>query len=617
MYNPNQIKSATDNNGEFSREDNNINHHINYHQRRRRYENMLKNRLNGIGSLSLARKLVREFNKVHNTNFGLAPDMKITNLPKPTGADTITQDNSFVSREQMNGIAAFLRQLLPGVKLYVYNQADFERIKQDYGFNPDAEAFIYQGIIVTSDRLREADILIEEFLHPFVETLIIKQPELYHRLLEEAKIAFPTLYSQIQESYNDYSKTVQDKEIITQALSRYFREDLGKSKSHHNKFEEIAKKFIDFIKGIFGLNMDFTKNVYGNQVVPIDRLINIQSLSDMAMVLNTSGISFDVSEGIDSMGERRTYHLENQSNKSEESTFKYIDDAISTGNWNEEAIIAVNDLIKDIEDGKKQYNRFILRNQQHGYRRGGRIYETASVILGRDIERKRQESPDKGREREESPVERRKRWEEEGRHQESIIESWAKANDLWLNDYEDADGNRANTLEDLMQSQWNYLDRGSEAIAYMFDNSTVIKSINLSHYDNNLQRTLDKIALHNTLSPSTALEVVGFGRDALGHFQIIALQPYIQGEELNDAEFEEFKNKLGTEESEGWYYLDNYKITDLAPYNIKKHHNKATGKDDYFIIDADFQLQVDDYQIDNSIHDISSEESYEHVDGAI
>lgn len=568
---------------------------------------MLKNRLSGIGSLSLARKLVREFNKTHNTNFGLAPDMKITNLPKPTGADTITQDNSFASREQMNGIAAFLRQLLPRVKLYVYNQADFERIKQDYGFNPDAEAFIYQGIIVTSDRLREADILIEEFLHPFVETLIIKQPELYHRLLEEAKIAFPTLYSQIQESYNDYSRTVQDKEIITQALSRYFREDLGKSKKHHNKFEEIANKFIDFIKGVFGLNMDFTKNKYGNQIVPIDRLINIQSLSDMATVLNTSGISFDVSEGINAMGEKRTYHLENQSNKSEESTFKYIDNAISTGNWNEEAITAVNDLIKDIEDGKKQYNRFILRDQQHAFQRGGRIYEAASVILGREIERKRQESQDKGGEREESPVERRKRWEEEGRRQESVIESWAKANELWLNDYEDPDGNKANSLEDLMESQWEYFDSGSESVVYTYDDATLIKTINLSHYDNNVLRVLDKIALHNTLSPNTALEVVGFGRDTLGHFQIVILQPYIQGEELTDVEFEQFQKQLGAEQSEGWYYLDNYRITDLAPYNIKKYLNPVSGNYEYGIINADYQLQANDYEIDNSVNDIVTE----------
>jgi hypothetical protein len=210
--------------------------------------------------------------------------------------------------------------------------------------------------------------------------------------------------------------------------------------------------------------------------------------------------------------------------------------------------------------------------------------------LGRYTERKRTESSNKNGERKESAAERRQRWEEEGKQQESIIESWAKVNDLWINDYQDPDGNRANSLEDLMESQWDYFDRGSEAIAYMFDDSTVIKAINLSHYDNNLMRALDKIALHNTLSPNTALEVVGFGRDALGHFQIVALQPYIQGEELSDAEFDEFRNQLGTKESEGWYYIDNYKITDLAPYNIKKYHNPITNTDEYFIIDADYQL---------------------------
>ena len=157
--------------------------------------------------------------------------MTTLKLPKVNGSDTIlTEPVSASSREQMNCIAAFMTQLLPGIKLRTYGRQSLEQIQLDNGFDPDNQACIYLGVIVISDILRDADVLIREFLRPFVETLLHKQSGLYHRLLEEAKIAFPSSYQQIQDRYNNYSDTVQDKEAFTYSLTRYFREDSGKGK---------------------------------------------------------------------------------------------------------------------------------------------------------------------------------------------------------------------------------------------------------------------------------------------------------------------------------------------------------------------------------------------------
>ena len=120
----------------------------------------------------------------------------------------------------MNCIAAFMTQLLPGMKLRTYGRQSFEQIQLDNGFDPDTQACI--GVIVISDTLRDADVLIREFLRPFVETLLHKQSGLYHQLLEEAKIAFPSLYQQIQDRYNNYSDTVQDKKALTYFLNQIF-----------------------------------------------------------------------------------------------------------------------------------------------------------------------------------------------------------------------------------------------------------------------------------------------------------------------------------------------------------------------------------------------------------
>ncbi len=290
-----------------------------------------------------------------------------------------------------------------------------------------------------------------------------------------------------------------------------------------------------------------------------------------------------------------------ESNNADITSFENIDNAIQTGNWSEKAVNDLNNLINDIENGKKTYTRFLLGNQQDGYRRGHEVYEAASVILGRIQRANEDKSRNQKTERGKSEQEKRARREREGKEQEKILETWAKANDLWINDYEDPEGKKANSLEELLESQWPLVGIGSESHVYYYDENTVLKTINLSHYDNNLQRTLDKIALHNSLSPETSLEVMGFGRDSLGHFQIIVLQPKIQGQELTNEEFERFIEKLEVKEKDGWYYKDNLKITDLAPYNILKYKDEKTGEYAYALVDADFWINAEDENIDNSI----------------
>ncbi|HCN54700.1 MAG TPA: hypothetical protein DIS88_13205 [Prevotella sp.] len=172
----------------------------------------------------------------------------------------------------------------------------------------------------------------------------------------------------------------------------------------------------------------------------------------------------------------------------------------------------------------------------------------------------------------------------QGKQQEKQIEAWAKAEDLWLNDYTDKEGNKAKSLEDLLNSQWHYINQGSEAEIYLYDDNNVIKSISLSHSNDNVAKALDKIALFNHLFPETALSIVGFGRDSLGHFRIIATQRFIQGKELSNKELSDFYKRNGLEEDGGYLHTPDEQalITDLGNYNIL-----VDKKGNYFVIDAD------------------------------
>lgn len=238
---------------------------------------------------------------------------------------------------------------------------------------------------------------------------------------------------------------------------------------------------------------------------------------------------------IDKHGYSNVLNAINLTNKSledidERILSKHTKDAIVSGKWDKQSIDEYNNFIKLIQDGKINFKRRVGEGESftHGI---SEIHAGASILLRADYGAKEEKSRNKKEEHE-----RNKGYEEK-------VETWAKANNLWLNDYEDPNGNKANTLEDLLNNQWTFYISSSEADVYLFDNSTLLKSIDLSHTDSNLAKALDRIALFNKLFPETALSIVGFGRDSLDNFRIIATQPFIIGTELSYDELQDFIKK--------------------------------------------------------------------------
>ena len=52
---------------------------------------------------------------------------------------------------------------------------------------------------------------------------------------------------------------------------------------------------------------------------------------------------------------------------------------------------------------------------------------------------------------------------------------------------------------------------------------------------------------YNTYFPETRLTVLGFGHDKRGEFKIIAEQPYIEGQPVNDDEIADYMRQMGFE----------------------------------------------------------------------
>ena len=248
--------------------------------------------------------------------------------------------------------------------------------------------------------------------------------------------------------------------------------------------------------------------------------------------------------------------------------------SIETGEWTEQSINEFNDIINKVKDGRIHFQRTV--GERRSFAEGiSEIHAGASLLIGGHYGTSKAQ-PGKAAEEFQEDA-------KQGKEQERIIEAWAKANDLWLNDYTDEEGNKADSLEDLLNSQWPYFAQGSEAVVHTYDENTVLKAINLAHTNDNVAKLLDKLALFNQQFPETALNVVGFGRDAMGHFRVIVLQDFIQGEELSEDELKDFIDKYQAT-PEGNYKTEdnNIIISDLGTYNILKDKNGV-----YHVIDAD------------------------------
>ena len=252
-----------------------------------------------------------------------------------------------------------------------------------------------------------------------------------------------------------------------------------------------------------------------------------------------------------------------------------LDAAMKTGRWNDQAIKDLEKLIKKIQDGEVDFKRTV--GERFSFTKGISEAHAAASLITRGSYGASQAKSGAAKEIYDRDA-------AQGRQQERLIEAWAKAADLWVNDYTDAQGHKANSLEGLMHSQWQYMDQASEAEVFRYDDTQVIKSISLSHSNDNVAKLLDRIALFNQLFPETALTIQGFGRDKLGHFRVIATQNLINGKELTDEQLKKFHDKYKLKEQGAWFVTPDGTalINDLTNANVM-----IDEQGNYYVIDAD------------------------------
>jgi hypothetical protein len=144
------------------------------------------------------------------------------------------------------------------------------------------------------------------------------------------------------------------------------------------------------------------------------------------------------------------------------------------------------------------------------------------------------------------------------------------------------------------------VSNGQEQEVYHKDGDTFVTKLNDLSLNENVQDFLDRVALHNTHFPSTAYEVIGFGKNKAGDFVAITKQPFIKGDIATQQEIVDYMKKRGfkqqeefepdianTEEAGKNFVNDDVIVEDLHRGNVIKGVNG-----EMFVIDPDIKLNT-------------------------
>lgn len=216
-----------------------------------------------------------------------------------------------------DGLPAFQKANMP-----------FEKVKSY--FNP-----LSNQVVLIQGRVTD-ETAIEEMLHPFTDALFVDNKALFDSLLSEAKTMFPVLSQQIEDAYTEkrgFNQRHRDLELVTQALTRHFKKEYEENptKTFLERIKDFFKWFASIVnnlhKYVTGINIGGFKrdaSYYmgdtalmeqeegteeeetfvaprGEGIITIDTkdIKPTTTLSDIAKLLNTSGIQFNAAARAD------------------------------------------------------------------------------------------------------------------------------------------------------------------------------------------------------------------------------------------------------------------------------------------------------------------------------
>ena len=430
----------------------------------------------------------------------------------------------------------------------------------------------------------KASIILHEVLHSISMYALSNQTKNWKKpeALQEFRTEINSLYQDLKTNpiLKGERGIVDIFEFVAELANPVFRGKIQEIDKQNKANKSFWSRVLDAFKSLLGLHTSNT--YYQRSMNALDKTLNA---FDIDTYMRYNGIKSQLRKEV----ANNTTNQQNQryNNKSTEQLDKSLDtirSVIESGKWTSESLTVLDNLIKDIENGKVTYKRF-PQEASGGMYKGGTANATASILLSSNESSSRNASL--------SVSERYERDKRQQPIQERIIESWAKAKDIWHDNLDTIEGKEL-------------FAEGGEAKVFANDGDTNVIKILSTEYFITPQFALDRITLHNTLFPEAALKITGFGRNSKGEFQFLVEQPFIQGTYATQAEIDKFITKAGftksTKDKGNTFITDDLYVSDLHDENVIK-----TPNGNLIVIDADIRLNTPElnrngkYVINNDI----------------
>ena len=430
----------------------------------------------------------------------------------------------------------------------------------------------------------KASTILHEVLHSISMYALSNQTKNWKRpeALQEFRTEVNSLYQDLKTNpiLKGERGIVDIFEFVAELANPVFRGKIQEIDKQNKANKSFWSRVLDAFKTLLGLH---TSNTYYQR--SMNALEKALDAFDIDTYMRYNGIKSQLRKEV----ANNTTNQQNQryNNKSTEQLDKSLDtirSVIESGKWTSESLTVLDNLIKDIENGKVTYKRF-PQEASGGMYKGGTANATASILLSSNESSSRN-----------APLSVSERYERDKRQQpiqERIIESWAKAKGIWHDNLDTIEGKEL-------------FAEGGEAKVFANDGDTNVTKILSTTYFITPQFALDRITLHNTLFPEAALKITGFGRNSKGEFQFLVEQPFIQGTYATQAEIDKFITKAGftksTKDKGNTFITDDLYISDLHDENVIK-----TPNGNLIVIDADIRLNTPElnrngkYVINNDI----------------
>lgn len=124
-----------------------------------------------------------------------------------------------------------------------------------------------------------------------------------------------------------------------------------------------------------------------------------------------------------------------------------------------------------------------------------------------------------------------------------------------------------------------------------FDGNRVIKIISNIYFDD-YTAALDRVSLHNFLSPAAPLTVLGFGLNSRNEYGIVVSQPFVKGQHLPETEISRYLAGMGFKKQEDMVTMTEYTRGDYYIGDMHDENVLLLPKGSIVMIDTDSRLNV-------------------------